>query len=283
MRNLSIGVNGYYMFGTLDYSNILWFPDQANSFGTRNRVKHTVSGLGWDAGLQYEAHLGGTNRVQRHLVLGATASLPGSVPTATDSIVDRVVVVDDETFAHLDSLQSSLATPTTLQLPLTLGFGVGYRSQKIGEDSVGKHTSRFFAGADFIWQKWSGTNGLLSGELSDSWRFAAGLSYTPTDFLSKRFFQRNTYRLGMHYGRHYLQLNGNPVSDFGIAFGLGIPLVQESEIGSGKSAVASSLDLSFDVGRAGSVGDNLVAENYVRFTLGINLNNNYWLFKTKID
>lgn len=278
-KAFSIGVNAWYMFGNLDYSRILWFPDQANSIGIRERVKHYTSGAGWDGGIQYETG---------SLVFGVIGSAPLSLGVSTDTITDRVLVADNESFAHLDSLQSTLGADNSLQLPLTVGFGIGYRAQRkrTGEDNDDGGVSRLFAGADFIWQKWSATNGLLTRPSDDAWRLAAGVSYTPQAqvTLPKKLIQRTTYRFGVHYGTQYMLLNGKSVSDMGVSFGFGIPLVQTSEMKlTEASKLPASLDLSFDIGRAGNVGSNLVSESYFKFTLGLNLNNNFWLFKTKID
>ena len=264
---VSLGLNGYYLFGLLDQSQVMWLPDQLNSFGTRHRVERSVSGLGWDAGMQLELPLKSSD-----IVLGLTFSKPISIPVSIDTVVDRVVVISDESFAFLDSIRGSFGSKGTLRLPLSVGIGAAYRSPKL------------MAGFDFIWQQWSATEGLLTGSLNDSWKVAIGLEYKPDDFRTGRFLERNRYRLGMHFGNHYLQLDDNAVSDFGIAFGLGIPFRQRSEYGGIRpSPLPSTIDLGLDIGRSGDVARNLVAENYIRFTIGLNLNNNYWIFKTRID
>jgi hypothetical protein len=280
MKSLSLGLNGYYMFGALDYARVLWFPDQSSSIGIRERVTHSVSGVGWDAGLQYEATVGKADSAVNRLTIGAILGVPQTLRATTDTTVDRVIVASNENFAHLDSLTGTTGIRSELQIPLTVGFGIGYTIRRV------RDLSQTFLGTDFTWQKWSGTSGLLTALQRNSWRLAAGLSHTPLyEFgAEKRFLARNTYRLGFHYGQHYLLLNDNPVDDFGVAFGFSIPLVHPSEFSiASSSPVPSTVDLSFDIGRSGGVAENLVAESYFRFTLGLNLNNNYWLFKTKID
>jgi hypothetical protein len=72
-----------------------------------------------------------------------------------------------------------------------------------------------------------------------------------------------------------MNVNGNDVFDYGMTFGFGLPIIRPRETN------YSTIDLSVQVGKVGNIRDNIVAENYVKISLGFNLNDNSWIFKSK--
>ena len=56
-----------------------------------------------------------------------------------------------------------------------------------------------------------------------------------------------------------LSLNGEAVNEFGISFGVGLPIKN----------TGSSVNLGFEIGRRGTTDNDLIRENYFKFTLGL--------------
>jgi hypothetical protein len=78
--------------------------------------------------------------------------------------------------------------------------------------------------------------------------------------------------MGMFYENSYLYLNGTQINSYGMTFGVGLPL----------SRSRSTLNLSAELGRIGTTSNNLLKEDYAKFTLHIMLNER-WFIKRKFD
>jgi hypothetical protein len=69
--------------------------------------------------------------------------------------------------------------------------------------------------------------------------------------------------------------NFTSIDDFGMSFGLGLPLRQ-----------LSSVNLGFEYGKRGTTSNNLIEENYFNFRLSLSLTASgaqSWFRKRKID
>ena len=70
--------------------------------------------------------------------------------------------------------------------------------------------------------------------------------------------------------------NFSQVSDFGMSFGLGLPLGRR----------LSNVNLGFEFGKKGTTSNNLIQENYFNLRLGLSLNavgRQAWFQKRRID
>jgi hypothetical protein len=102
------------------------------------------------------------------------------------------------------------------------------------------------------------------------WNIAVGGDYSPNYRSITSYFQRMTYRMGFHYGKMPIYLKGKHINEFGISFGLTLPIAKSR----------STVNLSAEFGRRGTTVNNLIQENYFRFTLGVNILER-WFVKTK--
>jgi hypothetical protein len=80
------------------------------------------------------------------------------------------------------------------------------------------------------------------------------------------------YRLGGHYHNSYLQLDGEQLKDYGISFGVGLPLRNTK----------SSFNLTLEAGRRGTLENNLIRENYLFLSFSVTLHD-FWFMKRKFD
>ena len=67
-------------------------------------------------------------------------------------------------------------------------------------------------------------------------------------------------------------VNNQAINDFGITFGLGLPLGNNF----------SNVNLGFELGRRGTTNAGLVEEDYFRINVGLSLNDK-WFRKRKIN
>jgi hypothetical protein len=78
--------------------------------------------------------------------------------------------------------------------------------------------------------------------------------------------------VGIRYQQTPYLVNDQKINDFGINFGVTLPLRS-----------LSRLSLAFQVGQRGSTDNDLIQERYFRANLGITVNDNKWFIRRKFD
>ncbi|MBL7848488.1 MAG: hypothetical protein JNL40_13550 [Cyclobacteriaceae bacterium] len=106
---------------------------------------------------------------------------------------------------------------------------------------------------------------------SNSWRVAGGFEYTPDRTSLSNYLNRITYRTGLSVENYPFLANGNTVKDFGITFGVSLPVNR-----------ISSLDLAVKWGKKGDKALNAIEENYFKIYFGITFNDQ-WFIKRRFD
>ena len=151
------------------------------------------------------------------------------------------------------------------------GLGVG-----LGKDN------KWYVGLNYEFQDALNLQGSIltssSYKYNNSSKVAIGGFYLPKDNSISSYWQRVIYRAGFRYENTGLMVNGTgtigdftEITDFGISFGLGLPLKD-----------LSNLNLGVEYGQKGSTANNLIQENYFNFKLSLSLND-IWFRKKRID
>jgi len=196
------------------------------------------------------------------LTLGLTGSPKTSLRATNSRLVESFAYNSFGEIVVRDTAENIESERGTLVLPLSAGFGVMMRKG-----------SRWLIGTDFSLQNWKDYS--IFGEsdsLANSWRVSAGVQFTPNERALKSYWKMVQYRFGFHYEQTYLQLRNNQLNDYGISIGLGLPVKRS----------AAMLHISAEVGKRGTVSDNLIEENYIKVSIGFTLNDR-WFVKTKFD
>jgi len=159
------------------------------------------------------------------------------------------------------------------RLPIKTNFGAG----------IGKF-DKWYLGLEYENQEAIETSGFLNKSnaayrYGNSNRFSIGGYYLPKINSISSYWERVTYRAGLRLEKTGLLVDGSglssnftPVDDFGISFGVGLPLKQ-----------LSTLNMSFEFGKKGTTENNLIQENYFNFRLSLSLTDTNWFQKRKID
>jgi hypothetical protein len=153
-----------------------------------------------------------------------------------------------------------------IQLPLEQGFGLGFKK---GE--------RINAVADFAITNWQNYKYLDNvSDLKKNYRVAAGVNFVPEKYAAGNgaFFKRINYRLGISHQTGFIQLQNTLISNYSITAGLGLPV--------GIGRLSSMVNLSVQYGQMGTVSNNLIKENYLRFNFGFTFCDR-WFQKFKYD
>jgi len=163
----------------------------------------------------------------------------------------------------LDSTTVISNAPCTVTMPANLMFGVSYS----------RYPFKWTAALDAAYADYSQYRHISGNNPygSEAWKIAAGFEITPDRNSLSNYLKRTTYRTGVSYENTPILANGNPVKDFGITFGVSLPVNR-----------ISSLDLAVKWGKKGDKEVNAIEENYFKIYFGITFNDQ-WFIKRRFD
>ncbi len=255
MPGLSIGLNSSYLFGTIKRQRTQEFTDMT-VLGLETKNKTYIRGFNFLAGAQYKKSF----KNDYYMIAGATFGLESKI-SATDDIFTSTFIMNASGY-HVtkDTIENFNNKVGKIILPLTTGGGI----------SFGKE-DKFLIGTDFTWQNWSKYSIFeTSDSLTNSYQISVGGMYIPNS-QSTKFFQKMRYRAGFRYQKSYLDLKNTNINEFGINFGISIPIKKKS-----------SLNIGVEYGEKGTVANNLIKESFTRIYIGFQLWDNMFV-KRKLD
>ena len=128
-------------------------------------------------------------------------------------------------------------------------------------------------GVDYSGGQWSDFRSYgIADSLGNSSRIAVGSEFTPNAASLYNYLQRITYRLGFYYGTDYVKLRGTDLNYYAVTAGASLPFKRSPD----------RLHLGVELGKRGTEVNGLIRENFFRFSLGISLNDR-WFVKRKYD
>lgn len=254
-KNLSIGFNMKYLFGSITRSRGITFPDSIQMKNSYIRESIRPRDFYGEIGFQYKAKL------PKDLFM-----VVGGVFGPQREIKSKATYLATTYFGDINSVQYSYDTidlrpdeKGSFTLPVRIGTGI----------TLGKE-GKWIAGTDFLWQNWEKYKYYgRSDSLLNRWNISVGGEYIPNS-RSNNYLQKISYRAGFHYGQTPLNLQGKHLQEIGISFGIGLPLKKSK----------SMVNLAASVGRTGTTQNGLIQENFFKFTVGVNIFEN-WFFKSK--
>ena len=269
-KNFSTGINTSYLFGSLKRISRVEFSE-SNFLNSRFTESTTIGDFYFNYGLQYvvdsipeKVKTDSTVtkiKTDRSLTFGFTFSSPAKLSAERSFLKERYLSNGILIFVQ-DTAENIEGEKGTVNLPYGIGFGVVLRKG-----------SKWMVGADAALQNWEDFSFFGQGDaLKNSLRINAGAQYIPDERAMKSYWQSVQYRLGLFYDQTYLQLKSSKLDEFGVTFGLGFPVRKG----------LSMIQVSAQLGRRGTTDNNLVREDFARFTLGFTFNDR-WFIKPKFD
>lgn len=257
-KNLSMGFNLSYLFGKIEKSRAVTFPDSIYRFSFQIKNITQVNDIHFDFGLQY------SHKLNNNLVLegGLVFSNSMKIKTKETQVAYTYVTTSSGSEYLKDTVESYPENVGNILLPSSFGFGLILKSKQ-----------NWMVGIDYYWQNWN--NYSYFGEndsLNNSMRISLGTQFTPDNSSLAKYYEKINYRLGINYGKSYVELNNKHLQKFGISFGLGIPLKRSR----------STLNFAVEFGKTGTTDKNLIQENYVEISFGVSIYE-LWFFKKKYD
>jgi hypothetical protein len=255
-KKLSVGFNMKYMFGSIYRSRGITFPDSVEIKNTYIRGSIRPNDIYGEIGVQYKTKL----PKNLFLVVGGVFGPQTEINTKASYLVTTYFGEIGSVQYTYDTIDYSLNEQGSFTLPIRTGAGF-----TVGQEG------KWIAGVDFMWQNWEKyTYYGNSDSLKNRWNMAIGGEYIPNAQSIGSYFQKVAYRAGVHYGKTPLYFNGQHLNEFGMSFGLGLPIKKSK----------STVNLSVAVGKQGTIQYGLIQENFIRFTIGVNVFEN-WFFKSK--
>jgi len=259
-KRLSIGINIWYMFGTLVDQTYIYIPKDINAYDYLSSNILSVHNFGVTTGLQYHFVTKKKNTFTFGAVFEPSQDISSSYLIHTERALFRGSSAQTPI---IDTIQNVSENKNGLVLPVSYGGGFSYTVK-----------NKMVFGADYYHQQWSKATflGTTPEYLTNRSRYSAGFEIIPNENSIKSYWARTNYRLGFFYEDSYLMLNEKQISSYGLTMGLGLPFPRSR----------SSFNLSAEIGRLGTTENDLIKESYLKFTLHILLYDR-WFMKRKFE
>jgi hypothetical protein len=257
-KKLSVGLSMNYDFGTIETSSTEYITGIET--GTEELDNSNLNGFVANFGLIYKSPI--TDKLTGY---GSFTFTPeASLKTTNTRSLSIVSFSSTAGNIYIDG-QTIDVPDETIILPSKISFGAG-----LGQTNV------WMAGAQFTTQLSSNFGNrfddILNTTYEPSYQLSVGGFYVPKFNSFRSYFSRVTYRAGIRYENTGLKIQNESITDFGTNFGLGLPI----------GGAFSKLNVGLEIGKRGTLNQNLVKENYYNLTIGITINDK-WFQKIKYD
>ncbi|MFM6976643.1 MAG: outer membrane protein transport protein [Sphingobacteriaceae bacterium] len=260
---LSLGLNLSYIFGNLKINQSTEFPEDPTALSSRTQNEKNIGGLNYQYGVQYIVN----PSAKRKLIIGYSGSFASNIKTSGSVTTYHYTVntLTEYESAPLDTTYYNANAQSKIKLPQTHTIGFAF-----------ENTNKWVLGADFTYTQWSkfAESGSNAG-LKNSYGLALGGQFTPDATAVSNYLKLIDYSLGLRYNKTYININDHNINQYALCFGLGLPLP-------GNRTAFYKINFSAEVGKRGTLSDNLVRENYLNLHLGFTLNDR-WFIKPKYD
>lgn len=256
--NFSVGIDANYNFGNIINSTLLSNPEV--EFATRETNRSNLSGFSLNIGATYKRMLTDNLELMSSLTYTPETKLDSENLRQFASVfIPNSNFQVDVDVRNVDVEDSKLTLPSQV----TLGLGIG-------------KPRKWFLGAEFTTQSNTDfsnrTFNFENVEFSRAVRYKLGGFYVPKHTSISGYLNRVTYRAGVRYEDTGLRINNEDINEFGITFGVGLPV----------GRMFSNFNIGFEIGSRGTTNNGLVKENFFNTIISLSLNDR-WFVKTLYD
>lgn len=259
-KKLSVGLDVSYNFGEVEtqYVESIYSPIILQ---LRSREKNisNISGISFTTGIFYNTKLDDKRNLYTSFTFSPEAKLDSE---NSRNIATIIYNINGEELISNPS-QDIPVDDQELIIPTKYSFGAG----------LGRN-NKWLLGTELTFtqnSKMRNRFGDIPGvNFENSTKISVGGYYIPKYDSFSNYFSRVTYRAGFRYENTGLVLRNESINDYGMTFGLGLPIG------------LSKINLGFEIGKKGTTDQNLVQENYFNFNVGFSLND-LWFRKREIN
>ena len=229
------------------------FPSDSLYFSTHSRNSALVGDLHLSYGLQADIPL----KNDYFLTVGGIFENQSNLKTESRQLVYNTGQGVVDTLLYIVNEDNSIVMPSS--------WGAGF--------SFGKK-NKFTMGMDYTMQNWSESEFLgQKDSMGNSQEIIMGVEYIPDAFSPIRYSKRIKYRAGIRYAKSYIQLHGAQLQEFGINFGVGLPVSMD------RFPKKHTINLSAEIGKRGTLSNGLISEYYGLFSIQLNLHDTWFIPK----
>ena len=267
-KSLAIGIEADYSFGTIENSIT---NQRANvSLASKYKEESVIRGGAITLGTQYQKMF----KSNLYLNAGATVKLGSDLNTTGNEYLYSLIGSGATDIARDTIYSNEISGKYKLPMKSIIGVGFGKRDKW--------HVGAEYQNQDALQSEGftNITNSSYNYEKSN--RISLGGFYLPKINSISSYWERVTYRAGLRFEKIGLAVDGTgtgtdftSIDDFGMSFGLGLPLKQ-----------LSTVNLALEYGKRGTTSNNLIEENYLNVRLSLSLTasgQQGWFRKRKID
>jgi hypothetical protein len=286
---ISVGVNGNYLFGSSSRLQSYEYVDFDYAYNSRVKNSLRITDGYADFGFNYQYFfrpVGADSLMNGSVSIGASYT-PGFQLRAYQDLISYTYLgsfygnSQSQTYV-VDTIEDVSDNEGSIYIPEQYKLGMEYR---FGWQPSRRGERMLRIGAEVNFQKWSTFYEDFGGAVStspyrDRLGLGVGLEYSPviSSDPAISILARTNYRLGFNYTQTELSVNGTNLDNYGMSFGLGIPV--------NINATNTNINLGATLGRMGTTSSGLIQENYIGFYFGISImpgKNELWFEKRKYD
>lgn len=285
---LSLGFNANYLFGSSAKTQSFEYREAISAFNSRVTTALRVSDINLDLGLNYQYYFRRANTdslMNGSVSVGLTYS-PGFKMKAYEDLLSHNYLGsfygNSYNIYIFDTIEHVLDKQGAIYIPDQYKLGFEYR---FGWKPSNKGERLLRIGLEGNYQKWSdyyedfGTK-FVPSYYKDRTSMIFGLEYCPVigNDPSVSILARTNYRMGFNYTQTELNINGTNLTNYGMSFGLGIPV--------NINATNTSINLGATLGSMGTTSNGLIREQYIGYYFGLSIipdRNELWFVKRKYD
>ena len=240
-NNFSVGLNTSLVWGNIQrIRQVVYHTTNAYNVYVNNSTD--LKGVVFSLGVQYFKPINDEYKIGIGAVFTPTAKL-----FATSTDIPRTYTANSGSVSIIDTVYRWGAKKFDVKHPASAGVGVSLQKG-----------NQWIVAADCSWQNWKNYEwNQQTDSLDNALDLNIGFEYLPNIF-SNKFFKKMSYRIGARYSTGYLNLHNNHIKEYAISGGIGLPIKRTK----------NRLNLTFEYGGSGTTSDGLIAENFIRGTIG---------------
>jgi len=256
-KNLSVGLKATYLFSSIinETTNSLTNTTQQVPYFPTIYERTNVKDFDLSLGIAYR--IDSIGKKNYRLNFGAVYDFKTDLNSELSQRLERRPIDSSTDSVTLATIEGTITLPQIFSGGISLSKGY-----------------QWTIGADFTYldyKQYRGIDGQAPSNIKSAYRMALGFEFTPNLASPSSYLKRMTYRTGVSLDNYPYLVNNNNVRDFGINFGLSLPVSR-----------VSSLDIAVKFGQRADLQTNTIEEKYFKLYFGVTFNDQ-WFIKRKFD
>lgn len=236
--DLSVGATLDYYFGNLNYLSIINFTSQDN-YSAEYELSYRPTGFGSTLGLV-------SPNFNKYLKFEFLTDLRFGGSLSYFSEFDTDTILTTKSSLLVDTLSESTVK---MKIPTRINLGLSFIIDRNYLFTFDYSTQNF---SDF---EFAGENKSMLRKVN---KFSTGFEFIPSQQLGMTFWERVSWRMGLSYEQTPYYFNNVGINQYSFYGGCTVPL-----------GVDNRIDFAVQYAIRGTIENNLLKENFIKFNVGI--------------